>query len=1139
LITSEDPLVGTTVAHYEILAKLGGGGMGVVYAARDTKLGRRVALKFLPPQWSHDDDAKQRFIREAQAASAADHRNICTIHDIASTADGRLFIVMAHYDGQTIKQKLESGPIEIETAVEIAAQVAEGLAHAHANGIVHRDIKPGNLMVSADGVKILDFGLAKFATSLQLTIEGSTIGTAAYMSPEQVRGQEADARSDLWSLGVVLYEMLAGRVPFFGAYPEAVSYAILNEPPPALRALRPDVPEALEQLVFRALHKEPAVRFQNARDVARALRTLQGRTITDDLLTEPLPIRPPTLSRARQPSRLRRIRGRALAAGVMLVLVAAGVYAWLNRAPDRIPVAVVPVVNQTGYPELDPYRLALTQALITELADSPNIRVVPYSRLLQIVRRFLAGGADISSREAVRAITTYSGAQVIVVPSLVYENGAWRARADFQDAATATSTGVTETAPVTSSLAKDTAYGLVAAIASAIHGHFSGAPDGETPVRAASARLRTLDAAAAFEAGLNAYEELEYAEARAAFARAVEQDSRYALGFAWLARVSQVLRQADAAADAADRAARLLSDDTSRHDALFVQAVLAEARRDASAAEGRYRELIEAFPDDPEPLMELAGFQDRQGQNSAAITTLRQALDRDEGLARADLDLCRLYNRLNDPANARRHADLALSKYRALGAAGGEAQALLCLTDVLRVGSREDQQQADRTAAEAVAVFQKLKYAYNLPRAYNYAALAAEAQGDVAQAAGWWESALAAARDGGNVVLEPLVLMNLGATQEKLGHRPQAVRYLRESYARFEALGDEARAAENQYNLGSVLIDYGGNLDEGRRNVDNAIAVFRKLGNRNFEIAAAQTTARYYRYIGRHGDAERELNRAIALARERNLDYEVSTSTIRQAESRFDVGKYVESRNLLLAALPRATGRDRTEATILLARVRAKLGDVAGAETDLAAARAAVERGGDTGLLPLLYMAAGEQAYEAGRRDALAQFARASVLWRDDMPDPASVEARAYAGLLEALAGQRQPGRESIRASLERAAKLGHLSLEARSRVFLARIDVLDRRFADALQSLDAVPADDAQRTIGGELRAQVQYWRGAALDGAGDASGAAAARAAARALVAEIQATIEEPFKDRFMARPDIRPLFTGEPVRISTAQR
>src|SRR5262249_40883225 len=198
--------------------------MGVVYSARDTKLGRLVALKFLPPQWSHDEAAKQRVSREAQAASATNHRNICVIHDIDQTEDGQLFIVMAYYEGQTLKQKLESGPQPVAEALDIAAEVAEGLAKAHGQGVVHRDIKPANLMVTEDGVKILDFGLAKFADALQLTLPGSTVGTIAYMSPEQARGEEADPRSDIWALGIVMFEMLTGETPFKGAYPEAIFY---------------------------------------------------------------------------------------------------------------------------------------------------------------------------------------------------------------------------------------------------------------------------------------------------------------------------------------------------------------------------------------------------------------------------------------------------------------------------------------------------------------------------------------------------------------------------------------------------------------------------------------------------------------------------------------------------------------------------------------------------------------------------------------------------------------------------------------------------------------------------------------------------------------------------------------------------
>jgi len=287
---SADPFVGTTVAHYEVAAKLGGGGMGVVYKARDTKLSRQVALKFLPPQWSHDEHAKQRFIREAQAASATDHPNICPVHSIESTPDDQLFIVMAFCEGETLKERLEKGPIEVDDALWIATQVADGLAKAHAQSVVHRDIKPGNLMLTEHGVRILDFGLAKFANSLQLTLDGSMIGTVAYMSPEQTRGEDADARSDIWALGVVLYQMLTGELPFKGGYPEAVSHAIRIEDPVSPRSRNADISIDIDTFVLRTLKKNPKERIQTARELARGLRQLQGMTVPQDLQTQVVPV---------------------------------------------------------------------------------------------------------------------------------------------------------------------------------------------------------------------------------------------------------------------------------------------------------------------------------------------------------------------------------------------------------------------------------------------------------------------------------------------------------------------------------------------------------------------------------------------------------------------------------------------------------------------------------------------------------------------------------------------------------------------------------------------------------------------------------------------------------------------------------
>ena len=210
-------MVDQTVSHYQIEEKLGGGGMGVVYKARDLKLKRTVALKFLPPELTRDEEAKVRFMHEAQAASALDHVNVGSIHEIDEAEDGRLFIAMAYYAGETLKKKIARGPLPVAEALDYAVQIAQGLSKAHEAGIIHRDVKPANVMVTEEGVvKIVDFGLAKVAEQTQLTKTGTTLGTVAYMSPEQARGEAVDQRTDIWALGVVLYEMLVGRRPFPG-----------------------------------------------------------------------------------------------------------------------------------------------------------------------------------------------------------------------------------------------------------------------------------------------------------------------------------------------------------------------------------------------------------------------------------------------------------------------------------------------------------------------------------------------------------------------------------------------------------------------------------------------------------------------------------------------------------------------------------------------------------------------------------------------------------------------------------------------------------------------------------------------------------------------------------------------------------
>ena len=269
---TDHPLAGRQLGPYRVLRRIGGGGMGEVYLARDTRLERSVALKLLPAEWSRDAAAKERFDHEARAASVLDHPNICTIHDVGETPEGRLYLVMAYYDGETVERRLRHGPLEIAAAVELTIQAARGLQRAHEAGIVHRDIKPANLMVTGHGeVKILDFGIAKMAGGIGLTRTGTSLGTPSYMSPEQARGDPVDARSDLWSLGAVLYEMVAGRRPFPGEHAQAVIHAIVRRDPDRLDRVRPETPQAVVEAAARALAKNPAERYQNAGELLAAL----------------------------------------------------------------------------------------------------------------------------------------------------------------------------------------------------------------------------------------------------------------------------------------------------------------------------------------------------------------------------------------------------------------------------------------------------------------------------------------------------------------------------------------------------------------------------------------------------------------------------------------------------------------------------------------------------------------------------------------------------------------------------------------------------------------------------------------------------------------------------------------------------
>ncbi len=405
-------MIGQTISHYKILEKIGEGGMGVVYKAQDLKLERPVAIKLLPQHLSKDIDAKKRFVREAKAASALNHSNIGVIHEIDETPDNQTFIVMAHYEGETLRDFISRGQIDIREALDISIQIASGLAKAHEEGIIHRDIKPSNILITQDDqAKIVDFGLAKLAGQSKITQTGKTIGTVAYMSPEQAQGEEIDGRSDVFSLGIILYELLTGKSPFKGDYEPAILYEIVNADPESLVLSRPDLPEGLEQIVYKALAKNVDERYQKADDLLSDLRLVQkslikGTTVRGSLIAG--------VSRRRRFSQP--ILWTVAAIIIGLVLTIRFLY-----PPKAVPfskrewILITDFINLTGD---DVFDRSLTTALTISIEQSRYVNVFPRSRVRETLQRMGRASADTLDEVLGSEIAQREGIKALIVPAI-------------------------------------------------------------------------------------------------------------------------------------------------------------------------------------------------------------------------------------------------------------------------------------------------------------------------------------------------------------------------------------------------------------------------------------------------------------------------------------------------------------------------------------------------------------------------------------------------------------------------------------------------------------------------------------------------------------------------------------------------